>query len=356
VRLKVSILLNELVDLDGDVLLLFDCCEALPKAVTSYGRGVIVAITATGFGRLSDGGGIAEDPGPDSFTRALINGLSRLCHENRRFSDEELHTVVTAILENFEPEPLLNEGRQVMGTDGRPYMKPNRRRSPSYRFLSENKQPKPIFMAPLPTFGESRSIDHNQPHQDVRGLWDVLVGIRFETDSPDVDALAELLAEVREAREINLVGAWKSQSTLWIVRLPLTMWTLMPKHRGMSFLARVTGNNMIDDVRKELQGHLVARGLNPDDDDDARSIVYTPSGSDSESGTQSPLAESPRNNRDGESTSRSPRSDLEYMRAVAKLNRNVDTQAWLRDGAVQRQFESFDSGVELTLKVPELGT
>src|SRR6266699_6828508 len=63
-------------ELDADVLLLFDSCQAVPQALDSKGKGVISAITATGFEPSIIG--TAAEVGSHSFTHALIQVLGVL--------------------------------------------------------------------------------------------------------------------------------------------------------------------------------------------------------------------------------------------------------------------------------------
>src|SRR4051812_26188229 len=68
-----SAFLHFFADVDADVLLFFDSCQAVPQAFDSLGKGVVSAITATGFepGVI----GTAAEVGSHSFTHALIQVL-----------------------------------------------------------------------------------------------------------------------------------------------------------------------------------------------------------------------------------------------------------------------------------------
>jgi hypothetical protein len=198
-------------------------------------------ISASGFG--SDA--IAAEPGPHSFTTALVTALSRLCHYPLPFSDSELHTCVTSLLQSEKAGPKKKDGKFIFDSFGKPYFEPERRQSPVILRLTE-KSTEPIFLTPLPPVtGGTTARDKMVLATEDHGEMDVLFVLRLTTDTPDLQPLAKYFAGTPQAGPIKIIAAFKSRSTVLIMRVSSTIWTLLSKHRALSFISYVEGDDMV---------------------------------------------------------------------------------------------------------------
>lgn len=191
-------------ELDSDLLLLIDSCQAVPRAFDCKGRGVVSALTATGF--EPEIMSAAPEVGQHSFTHSLIEELGHLSQSVRRsehsepFSDVSLHSALMERLRTCSPAlQRRRDGSFRRDEDGCHVIEPYRRRTPIYQFLSRNKPSRPLPLYPLepsvrgsPAVHGSASTDGspgaaqskiNAPH--------VLVNVRLAQDSiesSDIDA------------------------------------------------------------------------------------------------------------------------------------------------------------------------
>ncbi|KAM7196233.1 hypothetical protein V8F33_006345 [Rhypophila sp. PSN 637] len=290
-----ALLLPILSDLDCDVLLLFDSCQAIPPNITSTGQGVVSVLSATGF----EGGvaGIAPGVGPHSFTRGLIDELASLLNhfvnsaDAQPTSDIVLHGNLLARLKihlsTVDKDP---KGKIKCAQDGSVVFEPVQRRTPFYRFLSDNKKPRPIYIAPLPARptqympgeGTPRSRKGKELEEDSDGEQDdpsksltppssapdtkvetpkVLIRILLREGSFNTaDFAAWLLQAPKDAVNIEIEGAYGSLSTLLIVKMPLSVWNLLPRDPALSLIGYVTTDNEADDINEELR-HMTRGGL-----------------------------------------------------------------------------------------------
>ncbi|KAI0387296.1 hypothetical protein F5Y04DRAFT_274154 [Hypomontagnella monticulosa] len=274
-------------DLNADVLLLIDSCQAIPESFESNGKGVVSAITSTGFepGLLS----VAPVPGPDSFTRSLIN---ELCEEASRrrppgcasevFSDISLHSNIIDRLIHYKPEPLKREdGSYMRDIDNKHVMEPYRRRTPFYRCLT--RKPRAIPLVPLrgkmPTPEQSIHSTSDKYSEDQatepsnsrnREVPCVLISVRLDPhalDEPDINAWVNMLLSMPSdaeeimvrAKHITIENYYRSCSGLMIVKMPLDIWSLMPKHPAIMFIGYISGDNQATTINKQIESRLEAR-------------------------------------------------------------------------------------------------
>ena len=283
-------------DLDCDVLLLFDSCQAIPSNITSTGKGVVSVLSATGF----DAGvaGIAPGVGPHSFTRALIDELGVLSNRFTHFPDAQptsdigLHGNLLARLKvhlaTVEKDP---RGRIKSDQNGAVLFEPVQRRTPFYRFLSCNRRPRPIDIAPFPinhqhtpgtqyqqppslkNKGKKVETNPNEtdnseppspttpdialPPVEQRDIPKVLIRVLLNTSTFSIDQFANwLLQAPREARNVEIEGAYGSLSTLLVVKLPLSVWDLLPQDPAMSLIGYVTSTNKADLINRGIKRKL----------------------------------------------------------------------------------------------------
>ncbi|KAK4210933.1 hypothetical protein QBC37DRAFT_428005 [Rhypophila decipiens] len=266
-----ALLLPILSDLDCDVLLLFDSCQAIPPNITSTGQGVVSVLSATGF----EGGvaGIAPGVGPHSFTRGLIDELASLLNhfvnsaDAQPTSDIALHGNLLARLKihlsTVDKDP---RGKIKCAQNGSVVFEPVQRRTPFYRFLSDNKKPRPIYIAPLPArptqyipgevpcpFLTLVSPPSSAPDTKVETP-NVLIRILLREGSFNTaDFAAWLLQAPKDAVNIEIEGVYGSLSTLLIVKMPLSVWNLLPRDPALSLVGYVTTDNQADDINEELR-------------------------------------------------------------------------------------------------------
>ena len=265
-------------DLDYDVLLLFDSCQAVPPRLRSTGNGVVSVLTATGFDVGSQG--VAAEVGPHSFTKALIDELGVVFNSfvdgtsmGQPISDVSLHGSLLARLKvhlsSVDKNP---DGTLKVSKEGGVAFEPPRRRTPIYRFLSETKNPRPIYLAPFPKFaGRGKQPEDITRHREYYGaetvpprhgveekdIPKVLVRILLQEHSFSVDKFANwLLQAPPEAMKVEIESAYGSLSTLLIVKMPLAIWDLVPRDPAMSLIGYITSPNVAEIINQNIENTL----------------------------------------------------------------------------------------------------
>ncbi|KAM7213271.1 NACHT domain containing protein [Rhypophila decipiens] len=264
-------------DMDADLLLLLDSCQALPQHFDSTGKGVAAVITATGFEHGL--AGIAPGVGSHSFTHALVEVLGRMSissdagagHRQEPMCDTRLHALMVEELRASKPSLEKHKnGEFKRDAEGRLKMEPYQRRTPHRYWLSRNKKSRPIRLLPLmPLRGNEKGQcrqsssegDSNtkDSHPHCKPLYDtvapeVLISVRLTPDaltSRDAEAWADWAVTVPsgasnvtfKANVVRIEGLYRSYSSLVILKMPLETWSLLPKQRGMTFIGYVKGDN-----------------------------------------------------------------------------------------------------------------
>lgn len=141
-----SMILPLLRERDADIWLLFDSCQAMPHAFDTSGKGIVTALTATGF--EPGAYGTAAEVGSDSFTHALIQVLGQLSIPTdtsgtpKSFTDSYLHCLLFTELSKWQPSlQKRKDGSYVRTMHGHHVVEPCRRRTPIYQLISRNKSP-----------------------------------------------------------------------------------------------------------------------------------------------------------------------------------------------------------------------
>ncbi|KAK3936705.1 hypothetical protein QBC46DRAFT_345351 [Diplogelasinospora grovesii] len=269
-------LLPILSELDCDVLLLFDSCQAIPPRLTSAGNGVVSVLSATGF----DPGlpGIAAAVGPHSFTRALIDELASLVNSfvsednPKPIADIALHGNLLARMKLHLSSVYKDAfGRLASDTRGGGVLfEPPRRRTAIYKFLSENKDPRPIYLAPIPANPKTESAVHSEkstttsegveesipprlPKVDENDVPKVLVRILLDSSTFSVDQCANwLLQAPPEAKSVEIEGVYDSLSTLLVVKMPLAVWNLLPRGPAIDLIGFITSSNQASRLNEQI--------------------------------------------------------------------------------------------------------
>ena len=219
--------------------------------------------------------------GRDSFTQALIDELGALSNRYKETglvdlsSDIELHGNMLARLK-VHLSSVEKDARGLVSADanGRVKFETPRRRTPIYNFLSVNKDPRPIFLAPILRHGDdekrkevtapdpapSETADP-PPKVTAPKVPHVLISVRLGTPSFSVNAFANWILQAPEvAKDVKIDGAYGSFSTLLIVKLPSNTWDLVPKDPAMSLIGYVTSDNKAASINDLIKRHISRPG------------------------------------------------------------------------------------------------
>jgi hypothetical protein len=245
------------------VLLLYDCCHAVPTTTGVTGRGVKEVLAACGFE------GRAPEVGLDSFTHALITELGRASYNS--ISVGELHGRLIDYLRTWKSSISTNEsGEMRFNSAGKPLYERPRRKTPIHCSLSNEPRRRSIILSPLPF--EYRSVglpvlsgtsSTNHPSkkkryeysdedevedygaQDATECTQVILSIRVNTDQFEIDDWLEWIRDVPpEATKVKVEGVYGSLSTLLLLRMPIATWNLLPDDPAYSFVGFVTTENL----------------------------------------------------------------------------------------------------------------
>jgi hypothetical protein len=261
---------------DADVLLLYDCCNSAATTASSSDqahKGVTEVIAACGYET------IAPEVGEHSFTHALAEVLSA-ASKGQPFSVAELHTRVLNRLKCWAPSFIKDpEGKRKEDPAGRLLFERQPRRTPIYSILCEPQPRRSILLSPLkvgstepetPTGGLNRGCvpsasisSEPSPSEKLSNIEEgarkrkrtldeieypqVLLAIRLDRHELDLNPWKECLLRQLppEAKEIKIEGIFGSFSTLLLLRIPVSVWDLLPDNSAYSFVGFVTTNNMI---------------------------------------------------------------------------------------------------------------
>jgi hypothetical protein len=249
---------------DSDVLLLYDCCHAIPTTTGIAGRGVKEFLAACGFES------IAPEIGQDSFTHALIQELGKASYSS--ISVGELHGRLIDRLRTWKPCISKDEfGQMKLNSDGKPLYEKSKRKTPIHCTLSDEPKRRSIVLSPLPVaFGApeqhflSRPSSSDQPRKKKRYIYQsesdngsedtedstectqVILSIRVDTEQFDLGAWLEWIKDIPpEATKVKVEGVYGSLSTLLLLRMPIAIWDLLPDDPAYSFVGFVTTENLV---------------------------------------------------------------------------------------------------------------
>jgi len=268
---------------DSDVLLLYDCCHAIPTPTGVTSRGVKEFLAACGFE------GIAPEVGQDSFTHALIQELGKASYSS--ISIVELYGRLIDRLRTWKPCISKDEfGQMRLNSSGKPLYERSKRKTPIHCPLSNEPKRRSIILSPLPvasgTFGLPllpRPPPHNQhrkkkgkkkryiyPREDedkdngIKNITDcpqVILSIRVDTEQFDLDAWLEWIKDVPpEATKVKVEGIYGALSTLLLLRMPITTWSLLPDDTAYSFIGFVTTENLVPNLQTLAHKNADAQG------------------------------------------------------------------------------------------------
>jgi len=231
-----------------------------------------------------------------SFTNALINTLA-LASSGPPFSVAELSSRVLSRLRSWTPSLLIDDdGNNKKDANGEYIFERQPRRTPIYNILCESKNRRSIILTPR-TYSNLNStpppsslcpspyVGVDTPGSKKRKIsveeqiqWpQIILSIRLDSAQLEIDTWREYIRSLpAEAQDIKIEGVWKSFSTLLIVRMPVTIWNLLPDHGAYSFVGFVTSENLAFNNRQSgYNGDICQR-----EEDFEGSSSDTPHGSD----------------------------------------------------------------------------
>lgn len=257
----------------SDVLILLDCCAAASSAAGS-GTGVTEVIAACGFESTAPG------VGEHSFTRSLIEELKHLSY-GPSFSAALLHNKVLSRMKYFKPRFATGGNRE-------------QRRTPVYILLANERKRRSIELTPMvsqnpltinkglqfgsstqvstPSSGPSNDVDMQSSESSkssVDEIWHdvdpdcpkVLISIALEKDQLlGQDEWTEWLKSVPAlVNNVTVEGVFKSDSTLYLLSLPVAVWDMLPENRAISFIGFVRSTNMVPTLKKPTRARNLAQ-------------------------------------------------------------------------------------------------
>jgi hypothetical protein len=186
---------------------------------------------------------------PISFTRRLIYALERMSNEP---------FTVCQLLSDIHQSPLnIDYPNHAWTIDElRKYQ-----RTSIYHPLSRSR--KSITISPLqaPILGPQLnfSAKNNFVILSIMTEGDAL----FVIDHWKSWILEQLPLEAKSLSGIKLIGAFKRQSTLLIVQVPMAVWTLLPERKAYKFVDFVSSENLLKDVKgvKEGEAKVITRQI-----------------------------------------------------------------------------------------------
>jgi hypothetical protein len=245
------------------VLLLYDCCHAIPATTSVSGSGVKEYIAACGFE------GIAPEVGPNSFTNALIEELGMASHDS--ISVGELYARLIGRLRTWKPCMTRDEhGQFRFNSAGEPFFERPRRRTPIHCALTNKRKPRSIIlsrMAENPIAEPRRKKNRRTCPQgeggsipnEIISLPRVIISVRVDTEKFDFETWLDWIKDIPpEAANIKVEGVYGSLSTLILLRMPITTWSLLPDDPAYSFVGFTTTTNLVPDFKTLEQGTILA--------------------------------------------------------------------------------------------------
>jgi hypothetical protein len=270
-------------EVDSDVVLLYDCCNAAATTASSSYRGhkgVTEVIAACGYES------IAPEVGKHSFSNALTEILAAASKEPP-ISVAELHARVLNRLKCWTPSFVKNQdGKFSQDEVGRLKYEIQPRRTPIYGILCETNPRRSIALGPLTksapflngfersssstSFASSFSEAKISATPSEAGLNSkkrkrcigeepecpqILLAIRLDKHELDVSAWKECLLRQlpSEAKGIKIEGIYGSFSTLLLLRVPVIVWNLLPQNPAYTFVGFITSQNMAVTESQSIQ-------------------------------------------------------------------------------------------------------
>ncbi|KAF8849085.1 hypothetical protein BDZ45DRAFT_663652 [Acephala macrosclerotiorum] len=232
-------------DADSDVLLLLDCCAAASGALTgidSNNNNVTETIAACGFETW------APLPGRHSFTETMTTVLNEWYHRPA-FIAAMLHCEILNRLRHEKPEyrgPRKFEYRKspihVLGTNDSKArsveLVPRRPENLDTESSASSTIPDPYSMDSLTKVLDNG--DFSIPH--------VLISLALEEEQLlDVRQCKKWLQDFPAlAKFVTVQGAYRSNSTLLLLSIPVSVWDMLPEDPACVFIGYVHSRSLLD--------------------------------------------------------------------------------------------------------------
>jgi hypothetical protein len=156
-----------------------------------------------------------------------------------------------------------------LNSSGKPLYGRSKRKTPIHCALTNEPKRRSIFLSPLPGVHESlpqcvqsepplakqarKKMRYEYPSEDENGSGtsestecpQVIIAIRVDTEDFNLDTWLEWIKDVPpEATRVKIEGIYGSFSTLFLLRIPITTWLLLPDDEAYSFIGFVTTDNL----------------------------------------------------------------------------------------------------------------
>jgi hypothetical protein len=210
-----------------------------------------------------------------SFTNALTNTLA-IASKGPPFSVAELNSRILSRLRCWTPSLLVDDDGNIrQDAHGEYLFERQPRKTPIYNILCESKNRRSIILTPPTKSGSVSSASSQEmlnassssisppSHIDMatesskkRKLsekdkikWpQVVLSIRLDSAQLEIDTWREYIRSLpAEAKDIKIEGVYRSFSTLLMVRMPVTIWNILPDNGAYSFIGFVTSENLAYD-------------------------------------------------------------------------------------------------------------
>jgi hypothetical protein len=260
---------SKLEQADADVILILDCCFSATTPITGFQQNgkVMEVVTACGYETT------AAEADQHSFTKALTHVLAG-ASKGPPFTIGELHGRILSRLKCYAPELEVVDGNYVDTADGRLRLEPQVRRTPIYSTLCKTTPPRSIVLGPLrqlhatPTLDpgeetpdpsstgssgqcdsdkndQSQSRKRKRPPEDDGKCPQIILAVRLTKGGFDHESWLEWIRNApSEAEKIHVEGRYDSFSTLLLLRMPVSVWNLLPENPAYSFVGFVISENM----------------------------------------------------------------------------------------------------------------
>lgn len=265
---------------DADVLLIYDCCHSagvptVGSTVPTTGQKTkghaVEIIAACGYET------VAPEVDQHSFTKALTEILA-LSSKGEPFSVGILHSRVLGKLKCWAPSLQIDKkGKFVEDTEGRLLYERQPRRTPIYSIVCETEPRRSILLSsmssrdsslssisscgqntPSPSSDPDSALSNDpmtaansNPRKGKRSLNEnglcpqILLAIRLEQDDLDIAQWTDWIRNVPAVgTEVRIEGIYESFSTLLLLRMPVSVWNLLPSNPAYTFIGFVTSENM----------------------------------------------------------------------------------------------------------------
>ncbi|KAI1097356.1 hypothetical protein F4804DRAFT_339269 [Jackrogersella minutella] len=191
----------------SNILILFDASQAMPEPFDSETTGIVSVISATGSGPEDT----LQEMDLGKLTPCLHLELEDLSRSTMPFSDVLLHSRLLRYLDKSSDRNLVTESQ--LNTDDQQERTFAIRQAPMHKILSSIKNPRPIYLGPLPKGRNHQAVEHTS----VEEAMDAGSGV-MHTDETD-HSLPKVLVSLQ--LNLDMVDRMSGNEwTRWLLRVP----------------------------------------------------------------------------------------------------------------------------------------